>query len=457
MSVIIRRMNIQNSKRRKIETEEVGDCQVCTEPFNRSTRRAVECPKCEESFCRSCVKTFIATEPVTECKCMACAHPWSRKFLSSVMQKNYMATGYRDHREKLLVDHEKSLLPATLPFVQAIVQKNEKVVEMDRLKKEIKKMQHQVSVMETEVWRINNYVYTGVRSGEREAKDKDNGFITRGCCPQPDCNGLISDGWACCSCKTKVCSRCLEPSHPETACNEQVVQNVQAIRQNSKPCPKCRTRIQRISGCNQIFCTNCHTPFNWSTLKIITSGFFHNPHAAEWMARTGEQLHIGGTNHNNACITHSQIRIRVQNSSESERAGDDCRKLYQYLNAANHILEYNTRVPERDYKFRLERIRFLMNSTTEKEFAVNIQRLDKSTEKRTEVAQVYEMYGNVCRDILRQYVEDETLTVDDVRKRIRNLYTYTTNSLKEVNRSYSGQDGYVHFQFARHYHHNQTT
>jgi hypothetical protein len=45
--------------------------------------------------------------------------------------------------------------------------------------------------------------------------------------------------------------------------------------------------IYKIEGCAQMFCTECHTAFNWNTLRI-ENGIIHNPHYFEWMRRQNE-------------------------------------------------------------------------------------------------------------------------------------------------------------------------
>ena len=49
------------------------------------------------------------------------------------------------------------------------------------------------------------------------------------------------------------------------------------IIKDSKQCPKCKNYIQRIYGCNQMFCTICHTCFNWVTLEILDKVNVNNP------------------------------------------------------------------------------------------------------------------------------------------------------------------------------------
>lgn len=51
---------------------------------------------------------------------------------------------------------------------------------------------------------------------------------------------------------------------------------------NTRPCPTCFVPIYKISGCDQMFCTECHAKFSWRTGKVV-KGLFHNPHFFEWI------------------------------------------------------------------------------------------------------------------------------------------------------------------------------
>lgn len=68
----------------------------------------------------------------------------------------------------------------------------------------------------------------------------------------------------------------------EHVCNEEDIKSFKSILKVTKPCPKCGVRIQKSEGCSQMFCTHCHTGFDWVTGNIITANF-HNPHRTEWI------------------------------------------------------------------------------------------------------------------------------------------------------------------------------
>ena len=111
-------------------------------------------------------------------------------------------------------------------------------------------------------------------------------------CPTDNCRGFISTDYVCHICSSRFCKKCLvnitnNPS--DHKCKDEDVKSLEEIVSNTKPCPKCSTRIYKISGCSQMFCTNCHTGFDWNTGKIIKHNF-HNPHRQEWIQREGGEI-----------------------------------------------------------------------------------------------------------------------------------------------------------------------
>ena len=82
-------------------------CDICTENFNKSTRKQVICLYCNQKSCATCTKTFIL-EHAGKPKCFNCNREWNREFLYNFITKSFVTTDYKTQREKILLDYEKS-------------------------------------------------------------------------------------------------------------------------------------------------------------------------------------------------------------------------------------------------------------------------------------------------------------------------------------------------------------
>lgn len=132
-------------------------------------------------------------------------------------------------------------------------------------------------------------------------------------CPANDCVGFLNN-YKCIICNQITCNRCMciHKNNVDTSLNEfensisngyefdnstsifneygcrnDDIETIKLIRAETKKCPSCSSLIYRISGCNQMWCTLCHTGFNWISGKIETN--IHNPHYFEWLRDTGHQ------------------------------------------------------------------------------------------------------------------------------------------------------------------------
>jgi hypothetical protein len=124
---------------------------------------------------------------------------------------------------------------------------------------------------------------------EEEEKEEKKKFIRR--CTRDGCQGFLSTAWKCGLCEWFSCATCFmvkgQTHDVEHECKKEDVETAELIRKDCKPCPKCGEFIQKSSGCDQMFCISCQTPFSWNTGKVVTSGPIHNPHYYEWLKRTG--------------------------------------------------------------------------------------------------------------------------------------------------------------------------
>jgi hypothetical protein len=108
-------------------------------------------------------------------------------------------------------------------------------------------------------------------------------FIMR--CQVDNCQGFLSTQYKCGLCKTTTCSSCFTVKDEGHVCNPDDVSSARMIREDTKPCPTCTTRIYKIDGCDQMWCIECKTAFSWKSGEIV-NGKIHNPHYYEYLRKT---------------------------------------------------------------------------------------------------------------------------------------------------------------------------
>ena len=102
-------------------------------------------------------------------------------------------------------------------------------------------------------------------------------------CSDPNCRGLLNSEWKCATCEKYTCSECHVLKNNHHVCKPEDVETAKLLASDTKPCPKCRVPIYKIMGCDQMWCTECHTAFSWRTGNIETR--IHNPHFYEYQRR----------------------------------------------------------------------------------------------------------------------------------------------------------------------------
>jgi hypothetical protein len=119
-----------------------------------------------------------------------------------------------------------------------------------------------------------------------DKNDEDNiNVSTSFTCPIDACNGVVKNG-KCSDCKKTICAKCREERLANHECNSDTLNTIKLLKKDTKGCPRCKTPIYKIDGCDQMFCTNCKTAFSWRTL-VIHTGIIHNPHYHEYMNQLG--------------------------------------------------------------------------------------------------------------------------------------------------------------------------
>lgn len=79
------------------------------------------------------------------------------------------------------------------------------------------------------------------------------------------CRGFLNpDTFTCMLCRTRFCQTCERIQPEKHACDPNDVASVAMLRQMIH-CPKCKTKVERSSGCANMTCAVCNTRFNYRT------------------------------------------------------------------------------------------------------------------------------------------------------------------------------------------------
>ena len=261
------------------------ECPICCDLYTKTKRHPVECPKCEHTCCSECMKTYISGQTSSP-HCMKCENEFERDFIHGHLGVTFMKTTYRAIKKELLFEIEKSRFPETMPRAVAWTKAQELKKEKQMLVEERERLRRLLFEQEQAIFQMDNRIYS-LENGVIDKKEKKQ-FIQP--CVVEDCNGYLSSQWKCELCKNHVCPKCHvvmgEKKDEYHVCDPQLVETISAIKKETKPCPKCHAPIFKISGCDQMWCTQCEVAFSWKT-GDIQRGHIHNPHYYEAQRRTG--------------------------------------------------------------------------------------------------------------------------------------------------------------------------
>jgi hypothetical protein len=305
-------------------------CSVCSETYNKTKRCPVKCI-CDFTCCRDCIKQYIETKS-EDVHCMSCKVKWTRDFMFKHFDKKYLSNDYRIYRENILYEKEIGLLPMTQPYVENILKCEDVKIELKQMEDELRKLENNHHAKLSELILLQNRQSSSTLERRKYVRK----------CPNNDCHGFLSSQLKCELCQCWVCSECREikgqDRNAEHTCNPEILESVKLMEQDTKPCPNCTALIYKIIGCNQMFCTECHTPFDWKTLRIIDQGVIHNPHYFEWQRRQNQGIMERNPN-DILCgreIDHDFVSILRQ------RHVEDFNRRFEYISKLELLEEFNT-------------------------------------------------------------------------------------------------------------------
>lgn len=385
------------------------NCTICIENYNKKDRKEVSCNFCKFTACTKCICRYLLTQS-NESHCMSCKHEWDIEFVYKHLTKAFINGEYKHHKQQILFEKEKSLLPSA----QLELEKIELIHEKGREIEEISKY------LQLKMRELADFKSTGVVERKK--------FIRQ--CPVNDCRGFLSSNLVCGICKTKACKDCREPipQDNEHKCDPDTVESIKLLNSDSKPCPNCACSIFKISGCDQMFCVECHTAFSWKTGQI-EHGIIHNPHYYAWQRENGQlernpnDVRCGGV------VQIHQVLNVVRKTALKVHLLNYHRTIGHYEHVARNLsdLQYN---PQIDMDLRLK---FLKKETDETGWKKTLYMRYKRRNNEYRLKQIYNTYTTVVAEILGQ-CSDRTISAEEALESCHNILKYCNNQLFKISK-----------------------
>jgi len=370
-------------------------------------------------------------------------------FLQEIMPAVWMKVAFKNARESMLLEREKSMIPDTMPWVVAEskargldLEGATMVATLSELNKRSKELALAISAARVAALRLR---------GGLDVVVSHHKFIVK--CPE--CPGFLGTDWKCGNCTCRICKYCRDPVGATTRvipptpvgegvggdeedeedeedvhrCDADTLATARMMKTDTKPCPKCGTPIHKIEGCDQMFDPQCGTAFSWRTGQIAT-GVIHNPHYFQWMRENGGvqrqpgDVVCGGLPTSGDLldvlnwVPHSYMFDHMVIAKE--RCGgypvgsaEDlaCHKMVGdriLLSGAVRISAHIEQVelPRLNTVWdvttnRPLRVLYVMEEISEGEYTAELYRRERQMEKNREISQVYDTFIQVVGDIMR--------------------------------------------------------
>ena len=237
-------------------------------------------------------------------------------------------------------------------------------------------------------------------------------------CPRDGCRGFLSSAWKCTVCEHYICSECNESKglqrDADHVCDEGKRQTMQLIRADTKKCSGCGEFIQKVDGCDQMWCPRCGTAWSWRTGAKI-NGNIHNPHFYEYQRRRGGVLGreladvpCGGMPTQRELFSALRARRGAAITEAVERRTLQLHRLVLHIDDVERG-RYNA-APNEPLN-RQMRVQFILNEITEDEFKRALQKQEKAQEKKYSISQVLSMFVDTISDLFRQFVVRGNISV----------------------------------------------
>lgn len=293
------------------EEDTSHDCSICAQHYTTVIRKKITCTFCHKHTCSKCVENYLLSRH-EDAHCLHCRVNYSDVMLRSICTPTYLKQKYFKHRQEVLINRERSMLPGLQDAALARKKEREQLKDIHAAHKIVVELKHErvatsnlyftlrdtyehlpLSQMEERAalrqqmdealikmdhlsdmiglrrrecyemrWRRRHptdaeeddrvlQAATAAAAAETDPKPEKKTFVRR--CLRDSCQGFLSTAWKCGLCEWYSCATCLtvrgEHRDAPHECKKEDVETAEMIRKDSKSCPNCGQYIQKTSGC----------------------------------------------------------------------------------------------------------------------------------------------------------------------------------------------------------------
>ncbi len=417
------------------------ECGVCCESTNKSKRKPITCGYCQYLSCLSCTKHYLL-DTFHEPHCMNCRREWSHSFLIKNLG-SFMKNEYRAKREVLLLEREKTTIPALLP-----------VAERER---HILSITHYIEQTQAELinW-YNEYQHSNAIEWQREKreikrtirallqersrlytmdmKEERKVFMMR--CTVEECRGFLSTRYKCGLCAASICPDCHVVLAPEHSCDPNTVATVQELKKSTKPCPACHCPIFKTEGCDQMWCIQCHTAFSWRTGQV-EKGIIHNPHYFEFVkekgtgtvARNPFDIPCGGL------PDYTQVYHMMAEYNLGQDEISYIRILYENIGQHREITMRHLPNEQEQLNHRDLTLDYILQKYSESQYKAMLYVREQKRQRGLEERQMLEAFLLVSEEAFRKLVQLH-ISFDEFLSEIEIIKVYTRREINALDQRY---------------------
>jgi len=383
-------------------------CDVCCD------RRACgdACARCQFHTCRACARRWALEDPSGDAsaRCPSCASPWDVHEERARLGAAFVAGAWRAERRRRLARQETPLLRRTAPLARRELRRRALRQRLRQVGDEIVRMaRDEPGRLDESLLALQRALHRSLDAVERAPLAPPSS--TR--CAHGGCVGYVEAG-VCGTCGEATCDRCGAAVVGAHACDETAVASRAAVAAQCRPCPSCGAPSLRAEGCPVMWCAGCHAFWHWDTGRLLDArrGAPHNPDHRAWLARTRratarelDDIPCGGV------PDDETLRWPLMREVSRFGAVDPRAPEVPAACAALWRAQALRRAYPRDWSAERAnealRLALLTRDIDESQFAVRVERDDRTRRFKRDVGDVLEAFVLAGADVLQRFVADD--------------------------------------------------